>query len=176
MIRDEQPADEASLLLEFLRDRDVSCPLCGYNLRNLSVVTCPECRETLALQVGFLKPRFGWLLATVIPGFFSGISAAFLMLPLVGSLFFSPGSPAPWPVWATDAFGWLSGLSALVLVKYRYAFLRQSQATQRVWAGIVWLVHLFAFAVFMGVVLSQSRVGVYRLPLSFTAHEVGVFP
>ncbi len=70
---DEQPADEAALLLEFLRDRDVSCPLCGYNLRNLSACTCPECRETLALAVGFRRPRFGWLLATVIPGFFSGI-------------------------------------------------------------------------------------------------------
>jgi len=155
MTADGQPADEASLLLEFLRDRDVPCPLCGYNLRNLSAVTCPECRETLAIQVGFLKPRFGWLLATIVPGFFSGISAALLMVPLVGALFLSPNSPAPWPVWVMDAFGWLSGLSALVLVKYRYAFLRQPQATQRVWAGIVWLVHLFAFAVFVGVVVTR---------------------
>ncbi len=150
-----ETADEAALLLEFLRDRDVPCPLCGYNLRNLSACTCPECRETLALEVGFLKPHFGWLLATLIPGFFSGISAALMMLPLVAALFLSPGPPAPWPVWATNAFGWLSGLSALVLVKYRYAFLRQPQTTQRVWAGAVWLVHMGAFAVFVGYVLSQ---------------------
>jgi hypothetical protein len=156
MSGDEQTADEASLLLEFVRDRDVPCPRCGYNLRNLSAVACPECRETLALQVGFLKPRFGWLLATVIPGFFSGICAALLAVPMVGSLFFSANSPAPWPVWAVDAFGWLSGLSALILVKHRYAFLRQPQATQRLWAGIVWLVHLFAFAALvLGSFLSQ---------------------
>ena len=152
---DEQPADEAALLLEFLRDRDVSCPLCGYNLRNLPAGTCPECREVLALAVGFRKPRFGWLLATVVPGCFSGISAALMMVVLVGELFFSPNPPAPWPIWATDAFGWLSGLVALILVKYRYAFLQQPQATQRVWAVAVWLVHLSAFGAFMGYALAQ---------------------
>ena len=150
MSGDEQPGDEASLMLEFLRDRDVPCPLCGYNLRNLPACTCPECRETLALQVGFLKPRFGWLLATVTPGFFSGISAALMMVPLVISLFVA-GGPAPWQLWAVNVFGWLSVLSAVVLVKYRYAFLRQTQATQRVWAGIAWLTHMFALAVFIAV-------------------------
>jgi hypothetical protein len=148
------PGDEEGLLLDFLRDRDVPCPLCGYNLRDLSACTCPECRETLALTVGLRKLRFGWLLVTVIPGFFSGIAAALVTVPMVVSLFFSANAPAPWPIWATDAFGWLSGLTALVLVKYRYAFLRQPQATQRVWAVTLWLVHLGAFAALIGVILS----------------------
>ncbi len=147
------PADGDKLLLEYVRDRDAPCPLCGYNLRDLSTPTCPECREALSLTVGFRKPRFGWLLVTVTPGAFSGIAAALLLIPMVGSLFFSPNSPAQWPIWGVDAFGWLSGVSALVLVKYRYAFLRQPQAAQRVWAVMAWAIHFAAFAVFMAIAI-----------------------
>ena len=142
---DRPPVDADTLLLEFLRARDAPCPRCGYNLRNLSGTTCPECRELLSLSVGFRKPRFGWLVAAITPGFFSGISAALMLIPLVGSMY-SPNGPAPWPFWAMDAFGWLSGLAALVLVKYRYAFLRQPQVAQRGWAVLVWAIHLTAFA------------------------------
>ncbi len=150
---DRPPADGDKLLLDYVRDRDAPCPLCGYNLRDLSTPTCPECREALSLTVGFRKPRFGWLLVTVTPGAFSGIAAALLLIPLVGSLFFSASSPAPWPIWGVDAFGWLSGVSALVLVKYRYAFLRQPQAAQRVWAVMAWAIHFAAFAVFMAIAM-----------------------
>ncbi len=149
---DRQPADGDKLLLEYVRDRDAPCPLCGYNLRDLSTPTCPECREALSLTVGFRKPRFGWLLVTVTPGAFSGIAATFLIIPLVGSLLFPPSS-APWQLWGVDAFGWLSGLAALVLVKYRYAFLRLPQAAQRVWAVMAWAIHIAALAAFIAVVI-----------------------
>ncbi len=150
---DPPPFDSDKVLLEFVRDRDAPCPRCGYNLRNLSTPTCPECREALNLAVGFRKPRVAWLLATGIPGAFSGIAAALLLIPLVGSLLFSASSPAPWPIWSVDAFGWLSGVSALVLVKYRYTFLRQPQAAQRVWAVMAWAIHIAAFAVFMAIAI-----------------------
>ncbi len=150
---DRQPADGDKLLLEYVRDRDAPCPLCGYNLRDLSTPTCPECREALSLTVGFRKPRFGWLLVTVIPGAFSGIAATLLMIPLVGSLLLSPNSPAPWQIWGVDAFGWLSGLAALVLVKHRYAFLRQPQAAQRVWAVMAWVIHIVALGAFIAFVI-----------------------
>ena len=145
---DRQPADGDKLLLEYVRDRDAPCPRCGYNLRNLSTPTCPECREALSLAVGFNKPRFGWLLVTVTPGAFSGIAAAFLLIPLMGSVFF-PASSAGWQLWGVRAFGWLSGLAALVLVKYRWAFLRQPQAAQRVWGVMAWAIHIAALAAFI---------------------------
>jgi len=142
---DPQPADGDTLLLEFVRDRDAPCPMCGYNLRNLPTPICPECREPLSLTVGVRKPRFGWFVVAITPGFFSGICAAMMLIPLVGSLY-SPNGPAPWPVWALDAFGWLSGLAALVLVRYRYAFLRLPQTVQRGSAVMLWAIHLTAFA------------------------------
>ncbi len=119
------PADADTLLLEFLRDRDAACPLCGYNLRNLSGTTCPECRELLSLSVGFRKPRFGWFVVAIAPGIFSGICAALMMIPLVGFSLFSANPPAPWPVWILNAFGWLlvtvtpgafSGIAAALLL------------------------------------------------------------
>jgi hypothetical protein len=149
---DRQPAEGDKLLLEYVRDRDAPCPLCGYNLRDLSTPTCPECREELSLTVGSRKPRFGWLLVTVTPGIFSGISAALLLIPLIISTF-SRNGPVQWPLWSVDAFGWLSGLAALVLVRYRYAFLRQPQAAQRVRAAIVWAIHFAALAVFITAVV-----------------------
>ncbi len=148
------PADADTLLLEFLRDRNAACPRCGYNLRNLSGTTCPECRELLSLTVGFRKPRFGWFIVAIAPGIFSGICAAMLLIPLMTSVYV-PGGPAPWPIWAVDAFGWLSGVSALVLARYRYAFLRQPQAAQRVWAAMVWVIHIIALAAFVAVGLLQ---------------------
>jgi hypothetical protein len=47
------------LLHTFLQDRDVPCPLCGYNLRSLSGDRCPECGTGLLLQVGLTEPRLG---------------------------------------------------------------------------------------------------------------------
>jgi hypothetical protein len=42
---DDDPARQTDeLLREYLRDRDVPCPSCGYNLRNLMTTVCPECR------------------------------------------------------------------------------------------------------------------------------------
>ncbi len=48
----EQPNDADGLLLDFVRDRDVACPRCGYNVRNLTKPVCPECEEPLVLKVG----------------------------------------------------------------------------------------------------------------------------
>src|SRR6185369_10322700 len=54
-------ADETALL-DFLRDRDVACPLCHYNLRALTSPRCPECGRELRLTIGLVEPRQGaWL-------------------------------------------------------------------------------------------------------------------
>ena len=117
----------------------------------------------MSLTVGFRKPLFGWFVVAITPGFFSAICAALMLTMLVMSLD-SPNQPAPWPIWATDAFGWLSGLAALVLMKYRYAFLRLPQAVQRRWAVTVWAIHLTALAMLMTFIWPQARVSAHLLP------------
>ena len=149
---DEHDAvDETRLLLSFVRDRDVLCPLCGYNLRNLTRPQCPECREELALAVSVRNLRFGWLLATITPGIFSGIAAALLLIPMVVETVRGRGSP-PWFIVGFDAFGWLSGIFVLLLIKYRFAFLAQRLTMQWTWAALAWAVHVAAFAVLVALI------------------------
>ena len=136
--------DDVARLLAFLQDRDVSCPLCGYNLRNLTTPRCPECRQDLELTVGVRKLRFGWFLTTITPGLFSGIAALMLLIPIVVA-FFVGGEQAPWLVLAVDGFGLASGISALALIRYRYVFIRQAAAFQRWCAVGAWAIHATAF-------------------------------
>lgn len=145
-------ADPVAHLLEFLRDRDVPCPLCGYNLRNLTRPECPECRQDLSLTVGVERPRIDLLIATITPCTFSGIAAALLLIPITLSLIMG-GGPPPWFVYATDGFGWLSGLAALVLLKRRFAFIRLPRRTQILCAAATWAVHVAAFIALMWLTL-----------------------
>lgn len=51
------PATDGEFLKTFLAERDAPCPNCGYNLRSLTSDRCPECAESLRLQVGLHEPR-----------------------------------------------------------------------------------------------------------------------
>jgi len=141
---DAPAADETELLLAFLRDRDAACPACGYNLRNLTRPVCPECREDLALQVGYQKPRIGPIVATIAPSIFSGICGVIMLLPLM----MAPSPPPP-PLGAylLDLFGLSSGLFGAGVFFFRHRFLRQSHTAQMVWAAVTWTIHVLAFFV-----------------------------
>jgi hypothetical protein len=41
----------------FLESRDVPCPSCGYNLRDLRGSRCPECGDELVISVGLAEPK-----------------------------------------------------------------------------------------------------------------------
>src|SRR3954454_17134270 len=105
MSKSEQVQDLATgrtqMLLDFLREYAAACPVCGYNLRALTRPICPECGQELVLTVGAARLRLGWLLAAVAPGFFSGIAAIFLLVPIVGRLIFGDGRMS-WMLNAVD--------------------------------------------------------------------------
>lgn len=76
--RVETGTSETSLLA-FVHDRDIPCPGCGYNLRGLRGVVCPECQQALELRVGLTEPRLGlWLAATIGCAIGFGFNAMFL--------------------------------------------------------------------------------------------------
>jgi hypothetical protein len=137
-----------AMLLDFLREHDAPCPVCGYNLRALTRPICPECGHELALTVGAPQLRLGWLLAAVAPGFFSGIAALFLLIPIVGRLLFGDGRMSP-VLNALDLFGWSSGLFAILLARNRLRFIAQPRPRQRWYALAIWLVHVAALGLFI---------------------------
>ncbi len=137
-------ADATALLLEFVRGRDVPCPACGYNLRDLTAARCPECRREIALQVGRHRVPIGILLVAITPSVFSGICALLLFVPL-----FWVQAPAPIGVFLLDGFGFLSGLAGLTLFLLRQRFVTSRPRTQLNWAGTTWVIHLAAFAILL---------------------------
>jgi hypothetical protein len=144
----EAPASRAEeLLLEFLREHDAACPLCGYNLKSLTRPVCPECGQELVLTVGAARLRLGWLMTAVAPGFFSGIAAVFVLIPIVARLVFGDGRMS-WPLVPLDLFGWCSGVFAIILAAKRHRFLALSRAAQRWWALGIWFVHVAALGLF----------------------------
>lgn len=59
-------ADRAArleFLRTFLAERDMPCPLCGYNLRALQAGQCPECGSEVEVTVGLMEPRMGAFVA-----------------------------------------------------------------------------------------------------------------
>lgn len=120
------------------------CPRCGYDLKNLTSPKCPECGEGLSLRVGVTTPRFGWLLVAVAPGMFSGVCASLLAIPL-SIAWIRRAGPAPWPIYAAEGFGILSGFVASLMYFRRGPFLRADPKAQRRTAVWVWGVHLAAF-------------------------------
>jgi hypothetical protein len=143
----EPPARAQLMLIEFLREHDAACPVCGYNLRALTRPTCPECRQDLSLTVCAARLRVGWLFAAVAPGFFSGIAACLLLVPLV-ILHGRVGRP-PLVFYALDAFGWLSAVFAIMLITRRVRFIAQRPAHQALAAAAIWLIHIAALLGFM---------------------------
>lgn len=139
-------------LVEFLRANDAPCPLCGYNLRGLTVTVCPECRQPLELTVGLRHANVGWFVLTIVPGVFSGMASLFLIALLVVVMVTEGGSP-PLPVVGVALFGLSSGVVALVLIARRRRFLRMLPSVQRTWGVVAWGVHVGVFLSLVGVVI-----------------------
>ena len=139
------------MLLDFVRERDVECPLCGYNLRDLTRPTCPECEHPLELRVGVQQLRLMPFVMAIVPGIFSGFCAIFIAGIFVVNIIMNNGQPVgiPWPMVLLDVFGWLSGFIAIGLILARHRFLARPAETQRGIAITVWTIHIMAFLVLL---------------------------
>jgi hypothetical protein len=138
------------MLLDFLREHDAECPVCGYNVRALTRPVCPECKQELTLTVGAARLYLGWLFAAVAPGFFSGIAACFVLIPTLGRPLFGDGRWEPLIV-ALDLFGWCSVIFAIFLARRtgRIRFLALPLVRQRWFALAIWFIHIAALGLFI---------------------------
>lgn len=152
-VPDASPDD--SHLLAFLAGRSVPCPRCAYDLRDIQAAKCPECGEPLVLKVGSPRVRFGWLVLAMAPGCFSGVAAAFVLIPIFGTLWAGgsiggPGSGGlPLPVLFADAFGFLSAASVVLMYRQRHRIMALPTQRQGIFAAIIWGIHILAFGLFL---------------------------
>ena len=78
------PRADETALLDFLRDRDVACPLCHYNLRALTSPRCPECGRELRLTIGLVEPRLAaWLTGQIALAAAAGIGAMIILVSAI---------------------------------------------------------------------------------------------
>ncbi len=134
------------MLLDFLREHDAACPVCGYNLRALTRPFCPECRQELVLTVGVRQLGLAWLFVAIAPGFFSGIAACFVLIPTLAILF--EDGVLLLPLVGGVLFGWCSGVFAIIVAVRRHRFIAQSRTRQRWFALLIWLIHFAALVLF----------------------------
>lgn len=142
-----QPSsDEHELLRSFLHERDAVCPVCGYNLRNLTSGTCPECGQRVALCVGAPHLRldvFAWTLTPLL--MMVGIGCFMLLVVIM----VGPPPVATWGLWGLFALAAVDLPLAGVLYRNRVSFFRRSRTRQVQAAALIWALHLilmFAFS------------------------------
>ncbi len=121
------PADndqsEAELLKALLAERDLPCPVCGYNLRAIASTNCPECGAKLDLRVGSTDLKLGpWLAALLASALPLGIVSFFLVIGL------GAGDPILFAVFFVGALAYT--LLLAVVVSNRRAFWKQPRKRQ----------------------------------------------
>lgn len=138
--------DDTAALRDYLVQRDVPCPACGYSLLGLTSDRCPECAEQLRLSVGLAAPHVGLLLAGTI-----GLAAGAGFSVLVGCWGLAEGADfrdlLPLLIGAGGG-----GLGLLYWVRKR-AWVRQRPAPERaVLVAACWVFSVVIAVLFFSVV------------------------
>jgi hypothetical protein len=134
--------DDADRLRDFLTNRNVPCPVCGYNLRELKSDRCPECGAALVIQVGSPQARIGLFLITVAPMFMLAAFGMFVGIAWLPTLLSQPpGALIMFIAAIADLFG------VFKLYRHRDVFFRLTRGKQSVIAICSWVVHVAIFGV-----------------------------
>ncbi len=132
-------ADDDATLLAWLGSHDEFCPACRYDLRGLTVTTCPECNSRLSLSVSSPDVRLGpWLLAVISFALGLGFDAVVCILMATGLsiaiLRGSLGSGPPLTFYVLPGSLLVLGIACfagvVLLVHRRHRWLRLAPRTQ----------------------------------------------
>ncbi|HEX3357947.1 MAG TPA: hypothetical protein VHS31_13325, partial [Tepidisphaeraceae bacterium] len=143
--------EAGEMLRTFLAGRDIECPQCHYNLRDLVGDRCPECGDQLVLRVNLAEPKLGVMIAGLV-GLSAGAGFSGLLLIYIAiQAMLRPGWSGGgfWNFFLTIAAGFLvEGLLALLwVVKWR-KIRHLPQSTRRFLVGACWLLTLVNILVF----------------------------
>jgi len=143
--------------VQWLKGRDAVCPVCGYNVRSLTLARCPECATGLKLALEAETVLWiPWALASISLALGLGFDAVATIL-LLGGFLWNPPPPWMWPpvlaligAFATLSLG--SGVGLVGVLTRRRAWMRRRRSIQ--WwraAGVFALVGVIhaAFGMFI---------------------------
>ena len=137
-----------NLLLVFLRDRDVPCPACAYNLRNLTTNHCPECGHAMALGVRMAgRGLKAWIALLILTCLAAGTGLFWILAIAIVSLQRGLAGAVHRFLWSQPATGlaviafWIALPSVAGVLIVRRRFVRLPPAAQRliVVAAIVYV-------------------------------------
>ena len=137
-------------LVELLAARDVPCPGCGYNLRDLTSTSCPECGRALRLGLEGARPK----LAAYVTGLigrsastgFSGVFAVYLLW----DGFFRHWEMGPFTVFVACGLVASEALTALWISQFA-PHRRHSDAARWFFAVASWIVPTANIIVFTAI-------------------------
>lgn len=135
-------AREQAALVQWLAEHDEPCPVCGYNVRALTVATCPECSAPLRLGVTSPQHLLGpWLLAIISCSLalgFDGVVMTLMSTAIVVELFVHGRFSAPYILVGTFVtLGGLSGGALWLLIARRRQWRMAQPNVQWARAGAV---------------------------------------
>jgi hypothetical protein len=124
---------EVELLRRFLAGRDVPCPRCEYNLRDLHGDHCPECGDGLIIRVNMAEPRLAALICGLVGlSAGAGLNGLLLVYGAAMMLFTGRGSNS----W--QQFFYCNGIGFTVTVLMLLLWLRNWRRIRRLPSGTQW--------------------------------------
>ncbi|MHC4217015.1 MAG: hypothetical protein ACYSU7_01030 [Planctomycetota bacterium] len=168
MSQDDPQLSDADLLRTLLAGRDITCPVCAYNLRGIESMNCPECGAQLELRVGSSDLKLGpWLtalLGVALPLGFVSIYAVFGFVTVIAFVIAGGiGRPS-----AGEALAGM-GVPALICAGYGLLLWRIVRRRRKFWArsrGAQWR---------SAVLYAVLGPGAILLPMIFLVLVSGVF-
>jgi hypothetical protein len=149
---------DEQMLLAFVATRDVRCPACGYNLRQLHSNTCPECGNALRLSVGLVDSvGRAWITALVAALIPAGCGLPFLVAITIALFSGASWSAVDLDPGITIIILYTAGclVGALLLLTNRRIYMRQSKifrntvATSIVLADAAWVIGILAYSLWL---------------------------
>lgn len=154
-----EPVDR-EFLEAWLRGRDVLCPVCAYNLRDLRDMKCPECAAPLRLQIASPNLEIAaWAAAAISLSLAIGFDLVASVLAAASLVVFVL---PPGVFWNTLALmGYLLGAAAICGLGLGVLFFRR-RAWARLALRVQWVV---ATGIFVTVGVGHAVLGVFLLRL-----------
>ena len=147
-----------NLLLNYLQDRDVPCPTCAYNLRDLQTNHCPECGHSLEVTIRVndgSMTRWIWAFASSCLSVPLGVLYSVIMILQLLQVSGSRLS-IDWQLMIFTGVFFVGTLAAIFLLIRRSSFFRSSVYTQKIIMRLIVGYNFTALAAFVIFVFVMS--------------------